>query len=144
MFGFTLNAINIIPFYYLFLPTWVFSIVVYILLAKRNGAAQKYPEEEAELANFDKKVERFHAEQAANEPAFILDQRLLTKVLTAVAWLSLGVTVVLAANAMFNSPDVASYEHNRTLFFNSGFACTIIYFASAYWAMQRKKQFSAV
>ncbi len=144
VFGFTLNAINIIPFYYLFLPTWVFSIVVYILLAKRNGAAQKYPEEEAELANFDKKVERFHAEQAANEPAFILDQRLLTKVLTTVAWLSLGVTVALAANAMFNSPDVASYEHNRTLFFNSGFACTIIYFASAYWAMQRRKQFSAV
>ena len=144
MFGFSLNAINIIPFYYLFLPTWVFSIVVYILLAKRNGAAQKYPEEEAELANFDKKVERFHAEQAANEPAFILDKRLLTKLLTSVAWLSLGVTVALAANAMFNSPDVASYEHNRTLFFNSGFACTIIYFASAYWAMQRRKQFSAV
>ncbi|WP_199527659.1 hypothetical protein [Pseudoalteromonas sp. bablab_jr004] len=141
IFGFTLNAIDIMPFYYLFIPTWVFSIIVYIQLAKRYGAADSYPEQEAELAAFDTRVKEFHAEQAAKEPHFAIDQRGFTKLLSTLAWLSLGVTIALATNTMFFSPDISSYEANRTLFFNIGFACTIIYFATAYWAMHRRNHF---
>ncbi|MBD58334.1 hypothetical protein [uncultured Pseudoalteromonas sp.] len=141
VFGFTLNAIDIMPFYYLFIPTWVFSIIVYIQLAKRYGAADSYPEQEAELTAFDTRVKEFHAEQAAKEPHFAIDQRGFTKLLSTLAWLSLGVTIALATNTMFFSPDISSYEANRTLFFNIGFACTIIYFATAYWAMHRRNHF---
>ena len=141
VFGFTLNAIDIMPFYYLFIPTWVFSIIVYIQLAKRYGAADSYPEQEAELTAFDTHVKEFHAEQAAKEPHFAIDQRGFTKLLSTLAWLSLGVTIALATNTMFFSPDISSYEANRTLFFNIGFACTIIYFATAYWAMHRRNHF---
>ena len=141
VFGFTLNAIDIMPFYYLFIPTWIFSIIVYIQLAKRYGAADSYPEQEAELAAFDTRVKEFHAEQAAKEPLFAIDQRGFTKLLSTLAWLSLGVTIALATNTMFFSPDISSYEANRTLFFNIGFACTIIYFATAYWAMHRRNHF---
>jgi len=141
VFGFTLNAIDIMPFYYLFIPTWIFSIIVYIQLAKRYGAADSYPEQEAELAAFDTRVKEFHAEQAAKEPLFAIDQRGFTKLLSTLAWLSLGVTIALATKTMFFSPDISSYEANRTLFFNIGFACTIIYFATAYWAMHRRNHF---
>lgn len=141
IFGFTLNAIDIMPFYYLFIPTWIFSIIVYIQLAKRYGAADSYPEQEAELAAFDTRVKEFHAEQAAKEPHFAIDQRGFTKLLSTLAWLSLGVTIALATKTMFFSPDISSYEANRTLFFNIGFACTIIYFATAYWAMHRRNHF---
>lgn len=141
IFGFTLNAIDIMPFYYLFIPTWIFSIIVYIQLAKRYGAADSYPEQETELAAFDTRVKEFHAEQAAKEPHFAIDQRGFTKLLSTLAWLSLGVTIALATNTMFFSPDISSYEANRTLFFNIGFACTIIYFATAYWAMHRRNHF---
>ena len=116
VFGFTLNAIDIMPFYYLFIPTWIFSIIVYIQLAKRYGAADSYPEQEAELAAFDTRVKEFHAEQAAKEPHFAIDQRGFTKLLSTLAWLSLGVTIALATNTMFFSPDISSYEANRTLF----------------------------
>lgn len=141
VFGFTLNAIDIMPFYYLFIPTWIFSIIVYIQLAKKYGAADSYPEQEAELAAFDTRVKEFHAEQAAKEPHFAIDQRGFTKLLSTLAWLSLGVTIALATKTMFFSPDISSYEANRTLFFNIGFACTIIYFATAYWAMHRRNHF---
>ena len=43
VFGFGLNYLNIIPFVYLFLPTWVVSIIVYIILAKKYGADRSYP-----------------------------------------------------------------------------------------------------
>ncbi|MFY8285289.1 purine-cytosine permease family protein [Pseudoalteromonas sp. SSMSWG5] len=141
VFGFTLNTIDIMPFYYLFIPTWIFSIIVYIQLAKKYGAADSYPEQEAELAAFDTRVKEFHAEQAAKEPHFAIDQRGFTKLLSTLAWLSLGVTIALATKTMFFSPDISSYEANRTLFFNIGFACTIIYFATAYWAMHRRNHF---
>ena len=140
-FGFTLNAMDVMSFYYLFLPTWIFTIVVYTQLAKRHGAAESYPEEEAKLAAYDEKVDAFHAEQAANEAPAEDDLRGFTKALTAMAWLSLGVTVILAVNTMFFSSDINEYHANRSVFFNFGFACTVIYFASAYWVMHRKKQF---
>ena len=46
VFGFGLNALNVIYFYCLFIPTWIFTIIVYTLLARKSGAAEKYPEEE--------------------------------------------------------------------------------------------------
>ncbi len=40
VFGFGLNALDVISFYYLFIPTWVFTIICYTIMAKRYGASK--------------------------------------------------------------------------------------------------------
>lgn len=139
VFGFSLHALDIISFYYLFVPTWIFTIIVYTLMAKRYGAAEQYPEEEAELLAFEKKVEAFQAEQAKAYKMPVKDNTTFSKWLHIVARASLTITLLLAGNTMFFSPDMATYEENRGTFYNVGFACTVIYFAAAYWAMRRRK-----
>ena len=139
VFGFGLNALDIISFYYLFVPTWIFTIIVYTLMAKRYGAEEQYPEEEAKLLAFEKKVEAFQAEQAKAYKMPVKDNTTFSKWLHIVARASLTITLLLAGNTMFFSPDMAAYEENRGIFYNLGFACTVIYFATAYWAMRRRK-----
>ncbi|MFT2091938.1 purine-cytosine permease family protein [Paraglaciecola sp. 2405UD69-4] len=139
-FGFGLNALDVMSFYYLFIPTWFFTSIVYILLAKRYGAAEKYPEQQANLKNYDQQVQQHHQEQAQHEPVLVRTQSLMTKVIRAISLLSLATTLVLAFNTMFLSGDVSAYEANRDMFFDIGFICTIIYFASAYWVMQQNNK----
>jgi len=128
-----------LSFYYLFIPTWFFTIFVYTFMAKRHGAAEKYPEEQAKMEAFNEQVEQHQAAQAALEPEHVQDVSALTKVLRVISISSLVITFILACNTMFFSADIANYEGNRDLFFNVGFICTLIYFFTAYWAMQRKK-----
>ena len=144
VFGFGLNALDVISFYYLFLPTWVFTIVVYIVLARKYGAAESYPEEEAEMAAFDERVEVHQTKQAAAEPDLEDDTSSLTRLLGIVSVGSLLVTLALAINTMFFSSGMNDYTSNRSLFFSIGFACTVTYFASAYWAMKRRQQQATV
>ncbi|GAB3469939.1 purine-cytosine permease family protein [Azotobacter salinestris] len=139
VFGFGLNALDIISFYYLFVPTWIFTIIVYTLMAKRYGAGKQYPEEEAELLAFEKKVETFQEEQAKAYKVPVKDNSTFSKWLHIVARVSLTIALLLAFNTMFLSPDMTAYEENRETFYNVGFACTVIYFAAAYWAMRRRK-----
>lgn len=140
VFGFGLNALDVMSFYYLFIPTWFFTSVVYIVLAKYYGAAQKYPQEQAKLDAYDQQVEVYQTKQTKLAPDYVHDYSKMTKVLRFVSVSSLVITLGLALNTMFMSVGIPAYEINRELFFNVGFICTIIYFASAYWVMQRSKQ----
>ncbi|MEL7532321.1 MAG: hypothetical protein AAFN10_13470, partial [Bacteroidota bacterium] len=45
VFGFGLNFLDVMSFYYLFIPTWIFTILIYTLLAKQYGADKPYLEE---------------------------------------------------------------------------------------------------
>lgn len=139
VFGFGLNALDILSFYYLFIPTWFFTIIVYVVLAKQHGANEQYPEEEAKMKLFDERVVVHQANQAAQEPEEIVHVSRLTKLLSFTALTSLLVTVAFAINTMFFSDNIPAYESNRDMFFNVGISCTLIYFVTAYWAMQRKK-----
>ena len=143
VFGFGLNALDVISFYYLFLPTWVVTIVIYTLLAKRYGADKKYPEEKAEMAEHNKLVDAFHKQQAEKENPTIEDESLLSTALKITAWLSLGITLTLASITMFNSSNMAAYLENRDTFYFYGFICTVVYFVSAYWVLRRKKALQA-
>ena len=140
VFGFGLNALDVMSFYYLFIPTWFFTSVLYIVLAKYHGAAQKYPQEQAKLDAYDKQVEVYQTKQTQLAPDYVHDYSAVTKVLRFISVSSLVITLGLALNTMFMSVGIPAYESNRELFFNIGFVCTIIYFASAYWVMQRSKQ----
>ena len=141
IFGFGLEMVDVIPFYYLFLPTWFVSIILYTLMARSAGAADSYPKAEAAEREFQERVEALHAKQAeTTNHAPVKDTSGLTKAIKAV-WMVLGLAVpmVLALRVLFGSPDLASYEANRELFYDVTIWSTIIYFIFAHWELQRSK-----
>ncbi len=139
IFGFGLNALDVMSFYYLFIPTWFFTAILYTILAKKYGAAEKYPEQIAAEATKRKEIEVYQAKQAEREPQPVEDRSTFTKVLHIFSRGSLFITLLLAASTMFRSPDLDAYDFNRALFYRYAFICTIIYFGAAYWALRRKK-----
>ena len=142
-FGFGLNAMNVMSFYYLFIPTWFITGMVYTILAKAYGAAESYPEQQAAMDEQSKKIVAFHKQQAAEAAPIVTDTSALTRGLSIVAWLSLGVTMVLALITMFGSPDMDAYAINRDRFRSIAFICTIIYYVTAYWALRRQNALQA-
>ncbi len=146
VFGFGLDSLNIIPYVYLFLPTWALSIILYTILAKKAGADQSYPEAEKREQEFARKVEEYHAQLAAQESHIhhihVKDTSVLTKVIQAV-WILIGLVLpaILAWRVLFNSPDLYDYYVNRELFYDLTIWCTLIYFVFAYWGLQRSKAF---
>jgi len=151
VFGFGLNFINIMPFVYLFLPTWLVSIILYTVLAKNAGANKSYPEAEKKMQDFNAGVEKYHAKLEAKESHVqVKDTSILSKVIRAV-WIVIGLLVpaILAWRVLFNSPDLYAYYVNREMFYDLTIWCTLIYFAFAWWDLQRstslqKKSDSAV
>jgi hypothetical protein len=142
VFGFGLDFLNIIPFVYLFLPTWFVSIVAYIILAKRYGADRSYPEAEKREQEFQKQVEAYHAELAAKEQhEHVRGTTALIKIIRAI-WIVIGLIVpaVLAWRVLFNSPNLYDYYVNRELFYDLTIWCTVIYFAFAWWDLQLSKR----
>ena len=142
VFGFGLDFLNIIPFVYLFLPTWFVSIVAYIILAKRYGADRSYPEAEKREQEFQKQVEAYHAELAAKEhQQHVRGTTVLIKIIRAI-WIVIGLIVpaVLAWRVLFNSPDLYAYYVNRELFYDITIWCTVIYFVFAWGDLQLSKR----
>ncbi|WP_297691176.1 hypothetical protein [uncultured Eudoraea sp.] len=139
VFGFGLNFLDVMSFYYLFIPTWFFTIVLYTFLAGRYGAKKTYPEAEAKEKEFDELVDEYHEKLAAEEPTPPTDNSLFTKTLKVVAVTALSITLILAAKVLFGSATEKDYLVNRETFYFYGFVCTVTYFVTAYWAMKRNK-----
>jgi len=143
IFGFGMNVIDIFPFYYLFVPTWILSVLLYTRLAKRAGADGQWPEAEARLAAFDKAVAQHHtalAEREVLQP--VKDTTFVTKIIRTI-WITIGLMLpmVLAWRVLFNSPDLGIYLANRELFYDVTIWCTLTYFVFAWWDLQRSKSF---
>ncbi|GFD71085.1 membrane protein [Tenacibaculum sp. KUL113] len=139
VFGFGLNVLDAMSFYYLFIPTWFFTIAVYTALAAKYGAKKTYPEQEAQLNAFDARVEAHQQREADLASDHVEDISAVSKLLRLTSVASLVVSIALAFKAFSFSDTLTVYEWNRDLFFNVGFACTVIYFVTAYWAMRRQK-----
>ena len=139
IFGFGLNAFNVMSFFYLFIPTWVFTILVYTILAARYGAKKEYPEAEREEIKRNEMIEKFQEQKAKLESEPIKDNSIFTKTLKSVAIVALLFTLILAFIVLFLSADEYNYIENREIFYRYGFICTLIYFITAYWALQRGK-----
>jgi len=142
VFGFGLDFLNIIPFVYLFLPTWFVSIVAYTILAKRYGADRSYPEAEKREQEFQKQVEAYHAELAAKEQHGHVRGTTVTIKIIRTIWIVIGLIVpaVLAWRVLFNSPDLYAYYVNRELFYDITIWCTVIYFVFAWTDLQLSKK----
>lgn len=139
LLGFGLNALDVMSFYYLFIPTWFFTILVYTFLAGKYGAKKKYPEGEKKEQTYNLAVEQYHEKLEQEEPETKEDTSIVTKALKFTAYTSLGLTLFLAIKTLVASPDGGTYILNRDTFYEIGFTCTIIYFIAAYWAMHRRK-----
>ncbi|MCP5536692.1 MAG: hypothetical protein H7A51_10760 [Akkermansiaceae bacterium] len=139
VFGFGLNTLDVMSFYYLFIPTWFVTAITYTLLAKKYGAADSYPAEEAELKQYDRTVEAFQQHQADNAAPPVKDESALSRGLHWIARASLTITLVLALVTMFGSSDMSGYVENCDRFYLYAFICTLVYFIAAYWALRRKK-----
>lgn len=138
-FGFGLNALQIMPFYYLFIPTWIFTIILYTVLAGSMGAKKSFPEEEQKEAAYNKRVVDYQTHIAKTETTTEKPVTALTRVMRLVALIALAVTFVLAGNVLFSSVDRVDYIDNRELFYSGAFICTILYFVLATWAFKRKQ-----
>lgn len=139
IFGFGLDYLDVMSFYYLFIPTWFFTILVYTILAGRSGAKESYPEAEEKEKAYNEAVETYHQQLASQEQEVVKDTTTLSRALKVLAYGALAVTLFLAGRVLLASPDGSVYTSNRETFYKIGFACTLIYFIAAYWAMQRGK-----
>lgn len=140
VFGFGLNAMNVMSFFYLFIPTWVFTILVYTFLAGRFGAKEKYPEAEQQEKLRNENIEKYQEQKATLEVKHTPDHSTFSRVLNIIGIAALIITFVLACLVLFGSDDEMIYVENREVFYRYAFICTIIYFVVAYWALQRGKQ----
>ena len=143
VFGFGLDMMNVMSFYYLFIPTWFFTILLYTFLASRNGAKEKYPEKEKADQIQAENIIAFQVQKAAMEVPQVKDISTFSKALKVTSIIVLAITMILACRVMFGSIDESVYITNRDIFYNYGFVCTVIYFVTAYWAQQRGKALNA-
>ncbi|WP_178985378.1 purine-cytosine permease family protein [Winogradskyella helgolandensis] len=139
VFGFGLNALDVMSFFYLFIPTWIFTIIVYTFLAGKYGAKDKYPEAEEKERIRNINISKFQDQKAEAEQVIIKDTSVFTKVLRSISLLVLLITVALACNVLFGSADEEIYTQNREVFYKYAFICTLTYFVTAYWALKRGK-----
>ncbi len=146
LFAVSVIALGIIPYYFVFIPVWAISMGAYILLAKRAGADQDYPEEEAAERLFQERVEAYREQQAEDEsgaaPVHRKDTTVLSKVLRAVWIVSCLVILVYAFIVLFFSPDMYTYLTQRETFYTIALWGTVIYFVAAYWELRRNKAFN--
>lgn len=144
VFSAVMIMFDLIPVYFLFVFGWVIALVVYVLLARVSGAAEKYPDQVAADAFFQERVDNFHDQEAAIMPAEteLKDRRGLTRTLR-VAWII--VLVVVFVNGLLvlvASPDMATYTSQRDRFFVFAAVGTVLYFVLAYWELRRRKAFA--
>ena len=137
------TGFGLFPVYIAFVPAFVLSTALYVLLARRMGAAESYPEGEADDEAFAERVAAFHAEQAARTPDDVdtTDRRPLTRVLKVVWIVDLLVMLAVAVFVLLASPDVATYEANRDVFWWVAGVGTVVYFACAYSELRLRKAY---
>ncbi|MGQ8336234.1 purine-cytosine permease family protein [Sunxiuqinia sp. A32] len=137
--GFGLNALNIMSFYYLFIPTWFFTIILYTLMARKSGATENYTVEILEEEQLQLDIKAYHDEKAKTEKVRQKDNTLFSKMLNILSVTCLAIILILAINTMFGSSDFEIYNRNKEIFHKYSLFCTIGYFAFAYWALRRQK-----
>lgn len=137
--GFGLNLLNVMSFYYLFIPAWIFTLILYTLLAKRNGAAEDYIPEIKEEEQMQANILAYQEEKAKHEKEPVKDTSVFSRVLNYASITCLLVIAALAAKIMFGSPDIEVYHYNKELFQKYAFLCSIGYFVLAYWRLRREK-----
>ncbi|UJH70274.1 cytosine permease [Ornithinimicrobium sp. INDO-MA30-4] len=132
---------GLMPVYFAFVPAFLLSIVLYVLFAQKMGAADSYPEGEAEDELFAERVQVYHEKQAVPD-VDTRDRRTLSRVLKWVWIIDLLVIFAMGLVVLLTSSDASTYESRQFLFFWVAFVGTLVYFVSAYWELRRRKGFA--
>lgn len=126
--------------FFLFVPTYLLSMAVYITLAKSMGAGDNYAKQEAEYHQEQKERDAYHAELAKREAAQQTEVKpasMLEKVSGAIALASLAAMVISALKVWGAGAD---YQVAFESFKAFAIYPTIIYFISATtWITLRDK-----
>lgn len=139
VFGFGLNLLDVMSFYYLFIPTWFFTIGLYTLWAYFLGASQDYTEEKKEEAAYQERIKAYQLKEYKRSDSHEPRTSSLTKMLDGIALLALLITLVLAGNVLFGSSKEATYVANKELFHTVAFICTLVYFALSIISYRKKR-----
>jgi NCS1 family nucleobase:cation symporter-1 len=139
LFGFGLNALNIMSFYYLFIPTWFFTIILYTILAKYNGASEDFTEEIKKEKKLQENITKYQELKSKDEKEVVKDTSNLSKLLNILSVAFLLIIILLALNTFLNSENITMYYENKNLFNTYAFIATLGYFITAYWALSRSK-----
>jgi NCS1 family nucleobase:cation symporter-1 len=140
IFGFGLNILDIMPFYYLFIPTWFFTSLLYILLAWRAGANKKYPDAEENDSKRAQAIIEYQKKQIVEENIQPEVSSNISGITDAISWVSLGIILIFAGITLFGSPDTLIYKDNKATFNIVAFICTIVYFVFGYWAFRTRSK----
>lgn len=138
VFGFGLNALGIMSFYYLFIPTWFFSVILYSILSYFAGAKGDYTKEIKKEEEYQVAISEYQEDKAKTEPIPAIDRSLLSGVLKAISYLCLLSIFGLALTCLLKSPNMDAYNTHKEFFNTWAFVLTIGYFVSAYWALSRR------
>lgn len=141
VFAVTCEQLGILHLFFLFVPTYLLSMAVYIALAKSMGAADNYAEQEAAYHAELQRDEQRHEQEAKREAAQQTERKqssLLEKVSGAIALASLAAIVISALQVWSSGAD---YQHAFQVFKDFAIYPTVIYFITATtWITQRDKQ----
>lgn len=132
-----------VPYYFIFVPVWVVSVIAYILLARRAGAAEQFPEQEAEDARFTERALQLRDEEAAKRAAVDApDTTTLSRVLRVLSVVLLAGIFAYALVVLVFSPDLDSYLLHRETFYTISLIGTLAYFVTGFWALWRSGRYS--
>lgn len=141
VFAVTCEQLGILHLFFLFVPTYLLSMAVYIALAKSMGAADNYAEQEAAYHAELQRDDQRHEQEAKREAAQQTERKqssLLEKVSGVIALASLAAIVISALQVWSSGAD---YQHAFQVFKDFAIYPTVIYFITATtWITQRDKQ----
>ncbi|MBT32398.1 MAG: hypothetical protein CMO01_22270 [Thalassobius sp.] len=137
-FAIVLNTFDIISFYFIFLPEYLISIVIYTVLASMMGAKTDYPKLSAQqelreevLEEYEQKRDAFQ-EEVEEQTESSGKGKLLLGFASFMLIAMLGFAFWIAISS--NSP--AYYREYKGIFQNTSLVFTGLYFASALLAMR--------
>lgn len=127
--GIAVEQSGLLHLFFILIPLWIFSTVLYIVLASAMGAKHTYTEAATEIKNEnDRKLaeQAFLAENAVTEASKVVNTPALVLVTKYISWLSLAACVVLGVMSYINQ-DIA-------LVTSWLLVPTLVYFVSATYA----------
>lgn len=129
-----LEQLNIIPLFFLFVPLYLFTIVMYILLAGKNGAKEDYSKDIQEESIYNTYIQKKIDSEIIIER--VENNDVITKTYLIASVISLIIILYLAIN-VYNTP-FDNYTKELNKFKQLTIIPTITYFISSIFYLKRK------
>ncbi|MGJ0184031.1 purine-cytosine permease family protein [Corynebacterium glyciniphilum] len=131
-----------VPYYFIFIPVWFVSIIVYTLLARWAGATEQFPDKETAEELYNERAQLLRDRQVKEREAIEApDTTLLSRILLGICIIILVVIFVYAWIVLFHSPDMYAYLTQRQTFYTIALIGTSVYFIAGFWALWRSQNY---